>query len=582
MSKVTWLRFVYLSKPYFVSEARRSALGLLAALVALLLVMSGLNVINSYVGRDFMTAIAERQPEQVYLLALSYLAVFAAATAVGAFSQLTEQVLGLRWRNWLTRRFLALYFRSQAYSRIKAHNDVDNPDQRIAEDIRTFTATTLSFFIMTLNSVITVLAFSEVLWSITPWLFLVSVLYPLLGTMLVMFIGRHLVWLNNQQLKKEADFRFELVRAREHAESIALVHAEQKEQTRLGDFLSALVTNYRTIIGVLFRLKFFTGGYNFLTQLIPVLIVAPRYLNGEVEFGVVTQAAMAFSQVFNAFSLIVEEFQNLSVYAAVIDRLGTLREAIAVETEPPPSAVHVVEDASHLAFQHVTLRTPKGDRVLIRDLTLEIPRGQRVLVTGPNGAGKSALIRAAAGLWDRGQGRIVRPTPREVLFLPERPYMVFGTLRDQFQTAVGDSELNEDRINSALRAVNLEPLVERLGGLDVAHDWAQMLSLGEQELFAFARLLLARPAFAFLDQAATALSEPRWRGLYHRLAETSMTYISAAEHEAGLADYHDVQLELHLDGSWEMGSIRKQHQSANGSGKTERESSELPDSSSAN
>jgi putative ATP-binding cassette transporter len=250
-----WSRFVRISKPYFTSDARWQALGLLAALLGLLLALSGLNVAISYVGRDFMTAIADRQPHRVYLFALIYLGVFAASAVAGGFSRFFELLLGLRWREWLTRRFVHQYLTSRAYFHLNTQSEVDNPDQRISQDLNTFTTTTLSFLVMATNSVITVIAFAGVLWSISSWLLVASFLYPLLGTSLIVFLGRRLVGLNNLQLKKEADFRFELVHVRTHAESVALVQSEQKEGSRLDKRLAALVANHRSIITMLRNLS---------------------------------------------------------------------------------------------------------------------------------------------------------------------------------------------------------------------------------------------------------------------------------------------------------------------------------------
>lgn len=553
-----WSRFVRISKPYLTSDSRWQAFGLLAALLALLLTISGLNVAISYVGRNFMTAIANRQPQQVYLFTLMYLGVFAASTTAGAFSRFVELLLGLRWREWLTRRFLHLYLSSRAYFHLNDQAEVDNPDQRISEDLRTFTTTTLSFLVMATNSAITVAAFAGVLWSITPWLLLVGVLYPLLGTSLIVFLGRRLVDLNYLQLKKEADFRFELVHVRTHGESVALVQSEPKEETRLGERLGTLVANYRIIITVLRNLAFVTGGYNYLPQLIPVLIVAPLYMRGEVEFGVVTQAAMAFSQIFNAFSLIAERFQDLSTFAAVIGRVGSLEEAITESAKPFRQPIQVAETEAPVAYQHVTLRAPKDDRLLVRDLSLEIPRGRRVLLTGPNGTGKSALFRAAAGLWAKGSGHISRPGAQRVQFLPEQPYMIPGTLRDQFPKA-REGDVNEERILRVLRKVHLEALVQQIGGLDAERDWGATLSLGEQQLIAFARLFLAEPDFAFLDHAATALSEPQRAEVYQLLASTAISYISVGDREPSLLGNHDTLLELRPDGSWSAEPIEDKH-----------------------
>lgn len=548
-ARQTWSRFVRISKPYFTSDSRRQALGLLGALFAVLLTISGLNVIMSYVGRDFMTALADRHTHEVYYYALIYVGVFGASAGVGAFARYFELLLGLRWREWLTRRFIHQYLASRAFFRLNTQTDVDNPDQRISEDIRTFTSTALSFLIMTTNSVITIVAFVGVLWSITPYLVAAGVLYPLLGTSLIVFLGRRLVALNNAQLKKEADFRFELVHVRTHAESVALVHTEQKAAARLDNRLGALVANFRSIITVLRNLEFVRGGYNYLDQLIPVLIVAPLYLHGEVEFGVVTQAAMVFSQIFNAFSLIAEKFQDMSTFAAVIGRVGSLEEAMAVAAHGSRGPVQLAPTDVSVAYHRVTLKAPDNDRYLVKDLSLEVPRGGHVLLTGANNTGKIALFRAAAGLWANGSGRISCPGEQRVMFLPEQPYMVPGTLRDQFPTGA-DGAIRDERVLEVFKKLHLDDLVQQVGGLDVECDWTSKLSLGEQQLIGFARLLLAEPEFAFLDDAASALSEARRSEVYKLLAATGISYISVGDRQPSLMGSHDKVVELRPDGSW--------------------------------
>jgi putative ATP-binding cassette transporter len=550
-----WSRFWRVSKPYFTSDARWTALGLLAALFALLLTISGLNVAISYVGRDFMSALAGRQTHRVYTFALIYLGVFAAAAVAGAFSRFCELLLGLRWREWLTRRFIREYLAGQAYFHLNKKAEVDNPDERISEDLRTFTTTALSFLIMATNSVVTVVAFVGVLWSITIWLLVAAVVYPLLGTALIIFLGRRLVTLNHFQLKKEADFRFELVRVRTHSDAVALARSESKEESRLGERLGALVANYRSIITVLRNLALARGGYNYLDQLIPVLIVAPLYLRGEVEFGVVTQAAMAFSQIFNAFSLIAEKYQDLSNFAAVIGRVGALEEATAEAADPSRRPIRLAEAEAPVAYQQVTLKAPKDDRPLVHDLSLEVPRGRRVLVTGPNRAATSAVVRAAAGLWAKGGGQIRRPARKRVLFLPEQPYLVPGTLRDQLLLGVPEGAVSDERILGVLRGVRLDALVEHLGGLDAEHDWRAVLSLAEQQLIAFARLLLAEPDFAFLDSAASALTEPRRAEVYRVLVSKGIGYVSVGDRQPSLLATHDTLLELRPDGSWSVTPI---------------------------
>jgi putative ATP-binding cassette transporter len=545
-----WPRFLRITKRFFTSEERWWAWGGVALLLVLLLTLSGLNVLNSYVGRDFMSAIAESQPERYSRAALLYLGVFAASTVVAVFYQYTQDRLALMWRQWLTKHVLDRYLSGQAYCRISRDGEIDNPDQRISEDIKTFTRVSVSFFVTVLNSMITILAFAGVLWSITPWLLLAALVYALFGSVMTILLGRRLVGLNNLQLKKEADLRFELVRTREHAETIGLLRGENREKARIGQRLMSVIANSRGIISVIRNLGFFTSGFRYLVPFIPVLIVAPRYFRGQIEFGVVTQAAMAFAQILDqATSLIVVQFQNLAEFAAVAMRLGTLWDAITEAAAPARPGIQIVEDDSRVAYDRLSLRTPKDGRLLIKELSIQLPRGMRLLIDGPNGAGKTALFRATAGIWLEGEGRIVRPHRDKMLVLPQRLYTAHGSLRDQLLYGYSVNDIGDDRLLAALRAVNFEPVLERLGGLDIERDWSHMLSPGEQQLIGLARLLLVNPPFALLDQPVSALDPQRIQHFYQVLARTSISYITVGDQRL-LQEYHDTVLDLQIEGKW--------------------------------
>jgi vitamin B12/bleomycin/antimicrobial peptide transport system ATP-binding/permease protein len=550
-----WSRLVAVALPFFRSEVRGRALLALGLLVGLLLAINGLNVVNSYVGRDFMSALAVRQLGRFYALAGAWTGVFAASTLVEVLARYTQDRLGLLWRDWLTGRLLDRYVADRAFHRLEGRPDLDNPDQRISQDVATFTASTLGFLVLGFNALLTLLAFAGVLWSITPWLLLTAVLYATAGTAGTVLLGRRLVPLNNLQLQKEADFRFALGRVREHAEAVAQLASERAERARLGGRLKALVDNFREIIRVNRNLGFFTTGYNYLPQIIPVVVAAPLYMRGQVEFGTVTQAAMAFNQVLGAFSLIVTQFQQLSAFAAVVRRLGTLWEA--TESAPAPAApagpaVEDVPDGRAVAYQGLTLRTPKDGRPLVRDLSLEVPEGKRVLVTGPDAEGRAALFQATAGLWEGGQGRVVRPgRPDGLRFLRRRPPAVPGRLRDLLLYGLDGDGIPDDRLRDVLRQVGLETLAEQPGGLDAERDWPNVLSDGERQALAFARLLLANPRFACVDCPAGVLDAPQVERIYAALAGTSITYISVGDDPA-LAKYHDLWLILAEDGTWRV------------------------------
>ncbi len=306
-----------------------------ATIVALLFAANGLNVANSFVNRNLMSAIAERHIPAFVRQAEFTVAVFAGSTIVAVLARFAEERLGLLWRELLTERAVAVYMANGTYYRLATSGELANPDQRIAEDTRAFTATTLSFVLMATNSAFTILSFSGVLWSISPLLFVISVVYAALGSYLTIKLARPLVKLNSDQLDHEASFRSALIHIRDNAEGIMLRCEGESEAERLRERLDRLARNFRRIATVNRNVGFFSTGYNWLIQLIPILVIAPAFMRGEIEFGVITQSAMVFTTLVAAFSLVVTQFQSLSTYAAVVSRLGSLLDAF--EREDPNS-----------------------------------------------------------------------------------------------------------------------------------------------------------------------------------------------------------------------------------------------------
>ncbi len=543
------------------SESRPRAISWMIALFLLLLTFNGLNVVNSYVGRDFMTAISDRRWGQYTFYAACYAGVFAVSAVISAFNRFAEERLRLLWREWTTRRLMDRYLSHHAFYRLTEIADLDNPDQRMTDDVKAFTQTALAFLLLMLGATITSISFLGVLWSITPWLVLVAILYAALGTGSAIFLGRPLVRLNNFQLKKEADLRYALIQTREKAEPIAVAGAEADVESRLHARLGAVVRNQRTIIRVTRRLVIFTGGYNYLIQLIPLLIVAPLYFRGKVEFGVVTQAAMAFAQVLGALSLIVTQFETLSSFAAVSERHDVIVEAIDRAQKRAKGAVRVDRTGDKLVFDRVTLREPTDEKhPLVSDLSLDLAPGDRLLVSGPNPQGKRALFLAVAGLWPEGDGRIVRP--QRACFLARHPLLVPGHLRDQLEVGgpAGQEPPSDEQATAVLEAVGFGPALERVGGLDAEHDWPNALTPGEQQLLAFARLLLTRPSYAILDHVTDALPPDQAGPLLGKLTEASIPYVCFAEgHD--LLDRHDASLELSEDGGHRVVPARAPGQS---------------------
>jgi putative ATP-binding cassette transporter len=547
--KVTAVRFVRAVRVFMTSEVGSKAGLMFAGLVALLFALSSLNVVNSYVGRNFMTAIANRETPEFIRQAIFYIGVFAAFTIVAVVSRFIEERLALLWREFLTRRAINLYLADRAYYQLDVSGQLSHPDQRITEDMRVFTVTTLSFVLMVLNSSLTIIAFSGVLWSISPLLFVVAVLYAACGSYLTIALGRPLIKLNYDQLDKEASFRSGLIQVRENAESIVLAHCEEQQSFRLLQRLEDAVTNFRKVTAINRNVGFFTTGYNWLIQIIPALIIAPAYMRGDIDFGVITQSGAAFAMLVGAFSLIITQFQSISTFAAVVARLSSLMEAIEQVRAPAGSGIAIVEEKGRLAYETLTLLSSASEVPVVKDLSVSIPIGMRVLITGPAQAARVALFRATAGISFKGSGRIIRPGPDDILFLPQRPYLPTSTLHQILVRNVRSSKIPDDRIIQLLHELNLERVLAQAGGLDAEKDWEKLLSLQEQQLLALVNILLAAPQFVFLDRIDTTLGLEQFPRILQILSENSITCINNAETDV-LRDYHDAVLECGEDGSW--------------------------------
>lgn len=536
----------------------------LVLLLALSLSVSGMNVIISYVGNYFTTALSERDAPTFWRFFIVYAGVFAIATPFVVYYQYTQGLLGLRWRDWMTGKFLGRYFNDRAYYDINSNSEIDNPDQRISQDIRSFTESSLSFFLIFLGAFIDVLSFTGILLSKSVFLAVFLVGYAIFGTVVIAILGRRLIALNFNQLRKEADFRYGLVHVRDNAESIAFYQGGDQEVGQLRRRFVEVLRNYNFLIGWQRNLGFFRTPYRYATYILPSIILAPKYFAGEIQFGDITQANFAFAQIFEAFALVVTQINQLSEFAAGVNRLETFAEVLnEQEAERPDSTTEIqtVED-DRIALEGVTLMTPRSQRMLVQNLSATLQPGQGLVIVGPSGAGKSSLLRAIAGLWNSGEGRIVRPGLTEMMFLPQRPYMLLGTLRDQLLYPNLDVTVSDDDLHAALQQVNLKDLPDRVGGFDVELDWATVLSLGEQQRLAFARLLLTNPRYAVLDEATSALDLGNEQRLYDQLKSKDTTFISVG-HRPSLLKYHNYVLELVGDATWKVSPLENYQVDAN-------------------
>ena len=547
-------QFWAIAKSYWHSDEKWQARGLLLGVVLLLLAYTGLSVVLNNKRGVLISALSAKDESRFWQTVIIFVAVLVIYAPLLAGYRYLRDRLSLQWRRWLTHQFIDHYFRDRAYYNLNASGvEIDNPDQRIAEDVRSFTQESLTFLLVVVESVLSVIAFSGVLWGISKPLVFFLVLYALIGTIVTTAVfGKSLVRLNFEQLRKEADFRFSLVRIRENAEAIAFYRGEAQESHQVKQRFIEIFDNVKRLLVWELNLNVLTNAYEFIPFVLPALVVAPAIFAGEIEVGKVSEAQGAFVRVFFSLNVVVARFQALTTFGAGINRLYSFAAFLeqAPDSSEPQSVIQTIA-ADRLAVEHLTLETPNRQRRLVEDLSVEVPTGQGLLVMGPSGCGKSSLLRAIAGLWNAGKGTIVRPQPEQILFLPQRPYMVLGTLREQLLYPNSSLEVTDQQLKQVLEQVNLAHLDQRFGGFEAQQDWADVLSLGEQQRLTFARLLLNQPKYAILDEATSALDLDNEERLYQHLRSIGTTFLSVG-HRSTLANYHQLVLELAQDQTWQI------------------------------
>jgi putative ATP-binding cassette transporter len=560
LTKTGFLREAWkLAWPYWRSDEKWSATGLLAAVIVLNLVAVWINVRLNLWNKDFYDALQEYDWQAFWHQLGIFTLIAAAWIAVAVYQLYLRQILQIRWRRWLTDRSLRGWLDNQAYYRIQIdQSTTDNPDQRIADDLDSYTTLSLSLSLGMLNSLVTLVSFLFILWTLSGpltiplwgsasltipgYLVFAAFIYAALGTWLTQKIGHPLVNLMFDQQRYEADFRFSLVRLREHAESVAFYGGEAHELGVFKGRFGRIVGNWWGIIRRRKRLTWFTAGYQQVALIFPFLVAAPNYFAKRIQLGGLMQIVSAFGQVQEALSFIVTSFTSIAEYHAVVDRLAGFHgrvAAIAAEQEQE-QPIAIDRTGSGIDVGALDLDLP-GGMALQRDLSLTAGSNAPVLITGPTGSGKSTLLRAIAGLWPFGRGRI-RLAEGSVLFLPQRPYIPLGTLADALDYPGSGTRPGREAMATALRDVGLAHLVDQL---DIDGNWAQRLSGGEQQRLGFARVLLGRPDIVFLDEATSALDEASESVLYRMLreAEWHPTIVSVGHHRS-LQHFHDAVIDL--------------------------------------
>jgi vitamin B12/bleomycin/antimicrobial peptide transport system ATP-binding/permease protein len=535
-----------ISKLYWVSSEKRGAITIAFIQIVFIIIENQISLmLNDYHGKT-ATALQAKSSTFYQLILIS--------TGLGALNILSwifksyfEQKLQLFWREWLTKDFINKYFHNKAYHKINSNKEIDNPDERLSEDIESFVEYTLEYSFSLGDTILRGFLFFGVLWSIDRFLVLATIIVAILRTIISILLGKPLIPLRNKSLKLKPDFRYSLVQVRNNSESIAFYSGEEQEletiQRKFGNFLAVLHQSIlpRTTLNAFETCISITFG------LILQLILAPEYFDGKIPFGDIARSTGACWTVLDVLSWFSYSFGGLISYAAVIKRLGTFSDFIESPNLLPYQAqtIETIID-DRLALSHVCLQTPDYKRTLVQDLSLEVPKGKGLLLIGPSGSGKSSILRAIAGLWNSGEGYIYRPQIKEIFFIPQRPYMILGSLRAQLLYPHTKRDISDEQLQSCLAKVNLGDLAARVGGFDVELNWADILSLGEQQKLAFARLFLANPRYAVLDESTSALDVANEKHLYELIKSLDITFISVG-HRPTLLQYHEsvVQIAMH-------------------------------------
>lgn len=557
------------------SSARAVGWTLLIVVLGFIVVVNIMNVVIGNVSQKFTTALNAKQEVEYWKWLYAYALVFIVAIPVVGTNRWIRTVLGAHWRRWLTFHLAEKYFSTatRAYYYINGRQDIDNPDERVHEDVRNFCDAALALLLTVLGALITLVAFSGELWDMNKDLTWVVIGYSFMGTLITVWLGRRLAFLNGLQLRYEANFRFSLTRTRENTESIAFYHGETKELGQAKGRFASAYTNFRRLVGSQRNLGFFTTGFDYVVIILPSLFLAPLYFKGQIDVGAITKATFAFRMVLGSLETIITEFTSIARFAANVNRIGTFVEALEKPVEKESDERIVTLFGEGVKFDKVTLRTPDGARTFATDLSFDVAAGESLLIVGPSGCGKSSILRVNAGLWTNGRGVVTRPEQKHgvnnMLFLSQKPYMTLGSLREQITYPNVDHAMSIEALRETLIQVNLPNVVNNVRealskqqGVDAATitdeavfsaelNWQDIFSPGEQQRLALARLLVFKPKIAILDEATSALDVKNESLMYKTLRKNGTSFMSVG-HRPTLVHHHDKVLELDGLGGWKL------------------------------
>lgn len=550
-------------RSYWKSEEKWWARGMLGVIIFLSLGQVYMLVLLNQWYNDFYNALQNYEFSLFWPLIGQFMLVAFVYIIMAVYAVYLRQMLQIKWRTWMTRQYLRSWMAKQVYYKLQVlKSDMDNPDQRISEDIDAFINLTLTLFLGFLKQLTTLLAFVAVLWnlsgileipfgetvvSVPGYMVFMCLIYSIVGTWLAHKVGYKLIGLNYDQQRFEADFRFNMVRVRENSESIAFYRGEQPETDGFEDRFKMVINNFWGLMKRTKLLNFYINGYSQLAVIFPVLMAAPKYFAGEMQLGGFMQTLSAFGRVQDALSYFVDAYDSIAKYVAVIRRLSGFTQHMEEVDALESKFRRMNNEADALTLTDIEIDLPEGDK-LIEQLNLTVNPGEYLLVSGKSGAGKSTLLRALAELWTYGSGQIAMPDDWRVMFLPQRPYLPLGTLRQAIYYPQSVPENDETDIAALLDEFGLSTLRDKLDEVD---DWSRILSLGEQQRIAFIRILLFKPQLAFLDESTSAMDEELEARSYDKLKEElpDMAVVSVG-HRSSILQRHNVILRLIDNGAW--------------------------------